>query len=213
MIAPTKFVVLDVETDGRDNVVDLGYTVMTRKEILSHGGFLLMDIFAKKGSYYSKDYFGMADREEICPIVFDEARSFMNELLESLDGRVIICAYNAGFDRRALNKTSLRHDGNFFFDRQYEWLDIWRYWANSSPKTYSAPLTASQKFYSTTAESVYRFEFQQPDFIEAHTGEADALIESQILQRTLARKKRMPLNELNSQVWKDFPYKADQVYA
>ena len=47
----TKFVILDVETDGRDNVVDLGYCVRTRSEKIAQGGFLMLDIFAEKGSY------------------------------------------------------------------------------------------------------------------------------------------------------------------
>lgn len=206
MKKPTKFLVLDVETDGKDNVVDLGYCLRTRQKILDHGGFLLMDVFARKGSYYSKDYLGMAARKEITPITFCDARDHINALLNSLDGRVIICAYNAQFDRRALNKTSLREDGKFFLDKYYEWMDIWRAWADSAPKCYRelAPSTASGKYVSTTAESVYQFEFQDPFFQEAHTGEADALIESDILDKVLKRKKKLPINNLKGQVWRDF---------
>lgn len=202
----TKFVILDVETDGRDNVVDLGYCVRTRSEKIAQGGFLLLDVFAEKGSYYSKDYLGMADRREIQPTTFANARTFMNDLVNSLAGRVILCAYNASFDRRALNKTSLRQDGNFFFDRYFDWLDIWRAWANTAPKAYRelAPFSASGKYLSTTAENVYRFEFQEPEFVEDHTGEADAVIEGEIFDKVLKRKKRLPINDMKGMVWRDF---------
>jgi len=207
----TKFLVLDVETDGRDNVVDLGWCLRTRKEVLGSGGFLMMDIFAKKGSYYSKDYLGMADRREIEPTLFEQAREFINNLVNSLDGRVILCAYNASFDRRALNKTSLRHDGTFFFNRYFDWMDIWRAWADVAPRAYRelAPFSASGKYLSTTAENVYRFEFQDPWFEEAHTGEADAIIESDILDRVLKRKKRLPINDMKGMVWRDFAASSD----
>ena len=89
-----------------------------------------------------------------------------------------------------------------------ELADIWGNWANSAPKSYDAPRTASGKFLSTSAENVYRFESQQPDFIEAHTAFADTEIEAEILVRTLKRKKKFKIvrnpKDFDQNIWEKF---------
>jgi hypothetical protein len=91
-------------------------------------------------------------------------------------------------------------------------LDIWGNWALSAPKCYTAPATASGKFLSTTAQNVYRFESQQPDFIEAHTAYEDTTIEAEILLKILRRKKRLKVvktpREFDAQIWEKFPVAA-----
>ena len=72
-----------------------------------------------------------------------------------------------------------------FLDRPFDLLDIWAYWGQSVPLTYTAPKTASGKFLSTSAESAFRFENQQPDFVERHIAWHDVQIEKQILLRAL----------------------------
>ena len=80
-----------------------------------------------------------------------------------------------------------------FLRSKVELLDIWGNWAMSAPKKYSAPATASGKFMSTSAENVYRFEMNMPEFVEAHTAFADTKIEAKILLKTIGRKKRMKI--------------------
>jgi len=87
-------------------------------------------------------------------------------------------------------------------------LDIWGNWASSAPKAYTAPPTASGKFYSTSAENVYKFEMQMPDFIEAHTAKADTKIEAEILLKILRRKKRLHIvtnpRDFQTRIWEKF---------
>jgi len=96
-------------------------------------------------------------------------------------------------------------------------LDIWGNWANSAPKAYTAPVTASGRFLSTTAQNVYRFEAQLPDFIEAHTAYEDTTIEAQILQKILRRKKKLHIvkspRDFQSQIWELFEVKKEGAHA
>jgi hypothetical protein len=46
---------------------------------------------------------------------------------------------------------------------------------------------------STSAESAYRYEFVKPVFEERHIAWSDVEIESEILVKALARKKKMPV--------------------
>ncbi len=54
----------------------------------------------------------------------------------------------------------------------------------------------------TNAEKVYAYITGNTDFIEAHTALDDARIETEILQRLLASKKRIPYNEIIAHPWK-----------
>jgi hypothetical protein len=98
--------------------------------------------------------------------------------------------------------------GKRFLMHSVDLLDIWGNWANSAPKAYDAPLTASGRFLSTTAQNVYRFEMQMPDFIEAHTAADDTRIEAQILMRVLRRKKKLHVvkspRDFQSHIWELF---------
>jgi hypothetical protein len=107
-----------------------------------------------------------------------------------------------------LGSTSKKMTGKPFLRHSVELADIWGNWATSAPKSYDAPRTASGKFLSTSAENVYRFESQQPDFIEAHTAFEDTTIEAQILVRTLKRKKKFKIvrnpKDFDSRIWEKF---------
>lgn len=50
-------------------------------------------------------------------------------------------------------------------------------------------LTASRKYYKTSAETAYRFLFNNDEFIESHTAIDDVEIECEIFQRILAKTK------------------------
>ena len=127
--------------------------------------------------------------------------------------RVILCAYNAAFDCRVLAGTARRFGCGKFLRHSVDLLDIWGNWAISAPKAYTAPKTASGKFLSTSAENVYRFEMQMPEFVEAHTAYADTKIEAQILLKILNRKKRVKVvkspRDFDSHIWENFPVAAE----
>ncbi len=94
-----------------------------------------------------------------------------------------------------------------FLDRPFDLLDIWAYWGQSVPLTYTAPKTASGKFLSTSAESAFRFENQEPDFVERHIAWHDVQIEKQILLRALGRRKALNTvrhpSKFRGAVWRD----------
>jgi hypothetical protein len=54
----------------------------------------------------------------------------------------------------------------------------------------------------TKAENAYRFLTGDYSHITAHTALKDAQIEAVILQRLLAKKKRIPYNEIQVMPWK-----------
>ena len=81
----------------------------------------------------------------------------------------------------------------FLTHKNVELMDIWGNWVNSSPKSYTAPLTASKKWFSSSAENAYRFEYQEPNFIEQHTALEDCKVETKILDKVLARKKKLKI--------------------
>lgn len=56
-------------------------------------------------------------------------------------------------------------------------------------------LTASAKYFKTSAETTFQYLTKQYDFIEAHTALADAIIETQILAKALKRGKVEPIVE------------------
>jgi hypothetical protein len=54
----------------------------------------------------------------------------------------------------------------------------------------------------TNAEKVYAYLSGDLDFIESHTALHDAQIETEILQRLLAKKKTIPYNVLDHMPWR-----------
>ena len=158
-------------------------------------------------------YFDDTFARQITPASIVEVRDIFNEQINALADaghRVILTAYNARFDFTWLPHTlqEITGDKNAkFLDRPFDLLDIWSFWGESVPKCYTAEKTASGKFLSTSAESAFRFENQEPDFIERHIAWHDVQIEKQILLKALARKKPMQIvrkpSELPSMVWKN----------
>ena len=119
-------------------------------------------------------------------------------------------AYNARFDFTWLPHTlqEITGDKNAkFLDRPFDLLDIWSFWGESVPLCYTAEKTPSGKFLSTSAESAFRFENQEPDFVERHIAWHDVQIEKQILLKALGRKKPLPTVKnpahFRGAVWRD----------
>ena len=125
--------------------------------------------------------------------------------------RVICAAYNSAFDFKYLPETVATLTGGAvtrWLDKRVELLDIWDYWGESVPRHYGTVAAASEsgRFVSTSAESAYKYEFCQAEFVERHIAWSDVEIESDILVRALSRKKKMPVvkspKELAGAVWK-----------
>lgn len=216
-IQKNAYVVLDTETSGWSKLVfDFGWTTIDKRgNVLGKADLVFFDVAVTEKPYFINKVKAYAERcaDGVHHVTsFEKGRQQFNDHIEDLKAqgyRVIVCAYNAAFDVRALGITTKRMKlGNKFMTHSVELLDIWGNWAISAPKTYTAPRTASGRFLSTSAENVYRFETQQPDFIEAHTAYEDTKIEAQILQRILKRKKRVKVvkhpRDFDTHIWEKF---------
>lgn len=215
-ISKNAYVVMDTETSAHDGLVfDFGWTTIDKRgNILGKGDLNFLDVIVKEKPYYVHKIGGYAKRQRkgVHKVTSFKvgARLFNMHIahLKAAGFRVILCAYNAGFDCRVLGHTAKRMTGEKFLRHSVDLLDIWGNWAISAPKAYTAPPTKSGKFYSTSAENVYRFEMQMPEFVEAHTAYEDTTIESQILLKILNRKKRVKIvkspRDFDHAIWENF---------
>jgi hypothetical protein len=214
----TLFVVLDIETTLKKRIAfDVAWTITDRKGgEFGSGSYVIREAFRVDVPFFKEKlghYFDDTFARQITPASIVEVRDIFNEQINALADaghRVILTAYNARFDFTWLPHTlqEITGDKNAkFLDRPFDLLDIWSFWGESVPKCYTAEKTASGKFLSTSAESAFRFENQEPDFVERHIAWHDVQIEKQILLKALARKKPMQIvrkpSELPSMVWKN----------
>jgi hypothetical protein len=214
----TLFVVLDIETTLKKRIAfDVAWTITDRKgNEFGSGSYVIREAFRVDVPFFKEKlghYFDDTFARQITPASIVEVRDIFNEQINALADaghRVILTAYNARFDFTWLPHTlqEITGDKNAkFLDRPFDLLDIWSFWGESVPKCYTAEKTASGKFLSTSAESAFRFENQEPDFVERHIAWHDVQIEKQILLKALARKKPMQIvrkpSDLPAMVWKN----------
>ena len=202
--------VLDTETcDLQGNVYDVGFTVTNRKgEILHSWHGLVEEIFtdAKKmmGAFYARKLFShyapMLDRGEISLWSWWDVVAAIRSAVDLLDVN-ILSAYNLAFDRRVMRQTNKLLGGEPIFTSPVKQLDIWRFACETqlSSSTYKR-LAREQGWVSnagnirTGAEYAYRFCSGDWGFKEDHTALSDAVIETAILARCFASKKKIPYN-------------------
>lgn len=216
-IKPTLFVVTDIETTMRKRIAfDIGWRIIDKSgREYNKGSFVIREAFRHDVPFYADKlghYFDDAYSQLIRPASIFEVRNEYNRQIAELKQsghRVIACAYNAAFDFKYLPHTfdtiAGTHGARWMM-QPVEIMDIWDFWGSSVPLDYTAELTASGKYISTSAESAYRWEMKQADFQERHIAWHDCLIESDILLKALKRKKPMPIvsrpSELAGSVWR-----------
>ena len=200
---PTLFVVFDIETTLKHRIAfDVAWkTIDRRGRVYGRGSYIIREAFQHDVPFFKEKlglYFDDAYEHRVSPASITEIRDdFAGQIaaLQEQGHRVILAAYNAAFDTKYLPETLQKLTNNpeaRWLDTKVELLDIWDYWGQSVPRHYSATPSASGRYYSTSAESAYRFEFMQPDFEEYHRAWHDVEIEADILLRALSRKKKMP---------------------
>ena len=214
----TLFVVLDIETTLKKRIAfDVAWTITDRKGgEFGSGSYVIREAFRVDVPFFKEKlghYFDDTFARQIVPASIVEVRDIFNAQINALADaghRVILTAYNARFDFTWLPHTlqEITGDKNAkFLDRPFDLLDIWSFWGESVPLCYTAEKTPSGKFLSTSAESAFRFENQEPDFVERHIAWHDVQIEKQILLKALARKKPMQIvrkpSDLPAMVWKN----------
>lgn len=200
----TLFVVTDIETTMRKRIAfDIAWKIIDRRgREYGRGSYVIREAFRHDVPFFAEKlghYFDDAYQHLIAPASIVDVRNEYNEQVAQLQDeghRVILAAYNAAFDFKYLPhtfNTIMGTEGKVgWMQRPVEVMDIWDYWGASVPLHYKAEPSKSGRFYSTSAESAYRFEFLQPEFVERHIAWHDVEIEAEILLKALARKKALP---------------------
>jgi hypothetical protein len=114
-----------------------------------------------------------------------------------------VAAYNAHFDRKALNLTqrwTTKSRSRYFFPYGTNFVCIWNMACQTlcQRKTYKEFCEINNfisnrgRNISTSAENVYRYLILNPAYEEEHKGLDDVLIETEIMKRCFATHKKMP---------------------
>jgi hypothetical protein len=200
----TLFVVTDIETTLKKRIAfDIAWRIIDKRgREYNSGSYVIREAFKHDVPFFKEKlghYFDDAYSQLIKPAsIFDVRAEYNRQIGELQDAghRVIVCAYNAAFDFKYLPETVQQISGDSsqrWMQRKVELMDIWDFWGASVPRNYKANVSASGKYFSTSAESAYRWEFNQSDFVERHIAWHDCLIESDILCKALSRRKAMPV--------------------
>lgn len=218
MNKPTLFVVTDIETTLKYRMAfDVSWQVIDRHgKVYDKASYLIKETFALDIPYFRSkmgEYFQDTYDHKIEPVSMLFIRDRFNDSMETLRNQghnVIFAAYNAAFDARYLGETCYKLTEKQFLGVPMWMLCIWQFWCESAPKTYNYATPKGNP--KTSAEYVYRFEMNDPDFVEKHIAHHDVSIEKEILLKVLDRKKKMPLTKsisgLGGSTWrllKDYP--------
>jgi hypothetical protein len=207
-----KFLVVDVETaGGLDSplVYDIGGTIIDKNgKIYEQFSFVVEEIFygqteLMKSAYYAEkipqykiDLF--KGRRRVA--TFWQVQTYIRRLIAKY-GITVWLAYNARFDRNALNNTfQFLTNGRekYFFPYSLDCQCIWCMAKDTicRQKSYrrfcldNGYLTKNGSL-KTSAEVVYKYLTFDKDFKECHTGLEDVMIETEIFSRVLRQHKKM----------------------
>lgn len=217
MAKATLYVVTDIETTLKKRIAfDIAWRTIDRQgREYAKGSYVIRESFALDVPFFKEKlghYFDDAYSHLIQPASIEEVKQEYNNQINHFKDRghrVICCAFNAAFDMKYLPETLQKLTGDErarWLDSKVELMDIWDYWGRGVPKKYRAEPTASGKYISTSAESAYRWEFNQADFVERHIAWHDCLIEGDILCKALSRRKPLTVvdspKKFRGAVWK-----------
>lgn len=200
MAKPTLFLIFDSETTKKNGLVfDMSWELIDRKgKIYDKASFLCKDVLRIDDPFYKdkiSDYWLQVFKGLIKPHSFRVARKIFNDTVHKYQKagyRVIFCAYNAAFDVGAVGNTSLRMVNKRFCDHPLELMDLWHNFCLYVPKVYADVTEKSEAGnYRTSAEAAFRFITCQPSFEEKHIAHSDVVIERQILNHILKRKRKL----------------------
>lgn len=216
------FLVVDVETANMTNdalVYDIGYAICDRKgDVVSARSFIIKDIFElekelMETAYYAKKiplYLEKIESKESEVIDFMLARHIMKADMKKYGVKKVF-AYNAKFDRNALDNTLrflTKSKFRWFFPYGTEINCIWNM---------ACQVIFTQKSFlkmailndwvspagnlQTSAEIAFRYMKKDEFFEEEHTGLADVLIEVEIMAKCFAQHKTMK-KSINPWCWR-----------
>ena len=220
MIPENRFMVFDTETMGLSNrvIYDIGYYIVNRRgKVFTSKRFLVREIITNPcimtdAFYHDKiysNYLEMIDNAD-SPLIhaWADIQDYIREDINTF-GVNTFAAYNLGFDMSAINTTNKATNCGRLLTARPVLLDLWlfscMYLFNT--RYYKEMATANNWVsnagnYRTTAEHAYRFITLNANYTEPHTALEDAAIESEILNRLLNKRKKIPYNVLNPHPWK-----------
>ena len=216
------YLVLDVETanDTTDPLVyDLGFAVADRKgNIYEKQSFVVYDIYRRERELMGSCYYAHKIPEyeqdlkegKTRMVSFSTAKKIIRRTIEKW-GIEMVGAYNAHFDRNALNTTQryiTKSKYRWFMPYGVKWFCIWHMacqvicmqptyqkWA----RKYGFISKAGNIL--TNAETVYKYITNNPDFEERHRGLDDVEIEVAIMAHCFRQKKAMN-RYINRMCWR-----------
>ena len=175
-------------------VYDIGWTLCDRKgNILKKASYLVQETFFVPSvfntAYYAAKRNIYMEKLAAGDIVAKQWDDICKELEEDCKRAKWVAAFNAQFDfKRAIPYTE-----------KYEIVDVWQVAVKllANKYVYKAlcadfpMLTASGLYFRTSAEAIFRFIGEDLSFNEAHTALEDATIETAILARCFATRKKI----------------------
>jgi hypothetical protein len=209
---------MDTETTMKNGLVfDFAFELFDKRGLTyESGSFLFKDVMSIEEPFYKEkiaNYWVLASKKYVKPMTVRAVRRIVNNTLRkytALGFQIIICAYNAQFDVTHMGMTSEELTGKKFLDpdiKGIKFFDLWHGWCVGCPIEfgYSAPMTPAGNL-RTTAETVFRYLTDNPNFVERHVAFFDLQIEKIILMDILKRKKKMHIvnspKEFVSMPWK-----------
>lgn len=207
-----KYLIIDTETANNLDyplVYDIGYQVVDRKgTIYERGAYLVKEIFVQskdlmETAYYAKkipEYWERVWNKEITIKRFSEIRTIIRNTLKKWNIKKV-GAYNAAFDRKALDVTTRLLYGSsirYFFPYGVEWFCIWHMATQTLLSQNRFKKMAMEEGWLsakgnllTNAEVCYRYLIGGHDFDEEHKALDDVVIESFIFEKVLAQHRKV----------------------
>ena len=216
------FLIIDTETCNtveQPIPYDIGYVITDRKGniVVSHS-FVVAEVFcdmsdvmeaafyAKKIPMYRKD---IRNGKRELRSLWTIRKTMLDEIKQYNITKV--CAYNMGFDKRALNnliRYVTKSYRRYWFPYNMEYICIWNMCCNSILNRPSYikfaienDLISESNNIFTSAECAYRYYTKDIDFIESHTGLEDVLIELELMLYCFNQHKPLE-TEIKPSCWR-----------
>lgn len=216
------YLVIDTETANtleQPLPYDIGYAVCDRQgNIYLQRSFMVAEIFLDHKEMMKSAYFA-----EKIPQYWEDIKSGKREIqsIFNIRKQIIadmkayniknVCAYNMGFDKRALNNIIRYCSKSFlrwFFPFGTQYICIWNMACQAvlNSATYikfavENGFVSTSDNVQTSAECCYRFLKKNISFAESHTGLEDVQIEVEIMAKCFATHKRLD-KSINSACWR-----------
>jgi hypothetical protein len=212
-----KFFLVDVETAGDFSnplCYDIAWRVLDRKgRIYSERNYLVREIVTNSqlmmGAFYAKKIFSWyIPALDSHDVRIASMADIVQQMREDAADASVVSAYNLAFDIRAIRATLVHTQiAGTIFSGPVDKLCVWRMACDALRSKLYHDLARARGWISaqgnvrTTAQHAYAYITGKFDFIESHTALDDVRIESEILTRLLARKKKIPYNQVSGNCW------------